>query len=74
MFLQHVSHWLLPGLRIRVGRTPKLCSSATAVAASASRAEQVTSGTLPAPPTQAGAPSSPARVRQAEAAGAEGAH
>lgn len=50
MFLQHVSHWLLPGLRIRVRWTPKLCSSANAVAASASRAEQVTSGTLPPHP------------------------
>ncbi|KAB1275929.1 hypothetical protein Cadr_000007938, partial [Camelus dromedarius] len=60
----------LPGLRIRVRWTQQLCSSATAVAASASCAKPVTSGTLSAPPTRAGAPfaagspSSPAPARR----------
>lgn len=46
---------LLPRLRVRVGWTPQLRNPATAVAAPASLAGPVTSGTLPAPPTRAGA-------------------
>lgn len=68
MLLQHVSHWLHPRLRVRVGWTPQLRNPATAVAAPVSPAEPVTSGTLPAPPTRAGAtplvdPGAPARRR-----------